>query len=266
MECGAFDGLTECSCKFFEETMGWVGYNLEPVPWIFERLCVNRPASNNYNFGLSDHSGSITFNSVIHPVYGRETTIGAIEHSPELRATLEAEGCQFEAVEVQVLNWNDFISKAGIREIDLMVLDVEGHEASVLSGMKGARVLPKVMCVEFGHAGFNKIRNQLNELGYEYDTNSNANAFFVRRDVISIINLRHHANHHAHNAAKSELEIANSLISQKLDAANSVISDLSEKATFLAKREAELVDLHNSIISSKSWKLTQLFRRCLGRA
>jgi hypothetical protein len=47
VECGAFDGLTECSCKFFEETMGWTGHNLEPVLWIFEKLIANRPSSSS---------------------------------------------------------------------------------------------------------------------------------------------------------------------------------------------------------------------------
>ena len=56
---GAFDGLTECSCKFFEETMGWTGYNLEPVPWIFDKLAANRPRSRNLNFGLSSATGAV---------------------------------------------------------------------------------------------------------------------------------------------------------------------------------------------------------------
>ena len=51
VECGAFDGQTECSCRFFEETMGWTGYNLEPVPWIYEQLTQNRPNSKNLNIG-----------------------------------------------------------------------------------------------------------------------------------------------------------------------------------------------------------------------
>ena len=42
VECGAYDGLGESTCKFFEETMGWTGLNIEPVPYTFDRLVVNR--------------------------------------------------------------------------------------------------------------------------------------------------------------------------------------------------------------------------------
>jgi hypothetical protein len=71
-----------------------------------------------------------------------------------------------------------------------MVLDVEGHELSVLSGMKDSHVMPKVMCVEFGHIGFGALRSTMNELGYEYDVSSYANAFFVRRDALPLFAFR----------------------------------------------------------------------------
>lgn len=90
VECGAFDGLTECSCKFFEETMGWSGYNLEPVPWIFDKLAANRPKVRNLNFGLSDATRTVQFQSVVHPKFGRATTIGSIEHTPHTRDLITA--------------------------------------------------------------------------------------------------------------------------------------------------------------------------------
>jgi len=263
VECGAFDGQTECSCKFFEETMGWAAYNLEPVPWIFEQLEANRPNSNNFNLGLSDKTGTTSFQSVVHPRYGRQTTIGAINHSPELRAALEAEGCTFEPIDIQLLSWNDFIAKTDLKEIDLMVLDVEGHELAVLSGMQNSCVLPKVMCIEFGHAGFDRIRELMNSLGYEYDTNSHANAFFVRREVLAVINLRHLAKPTPSTTTGDEVLIGN--LTQRLADREREISDLYSRAEFLQKRETELVNLHNTIVRSKSWKLAQMLRRLLGK-
>ena len=190
VECGAFDGLTECSCKFFEESMGWTGYNLEPVPWIFEKLIANRPSSRNLNFGLSDVTRGVQFQSVVHPRFGRDTTIGSIEHAPNTRELILNEGCSFEEITIQVLCWRDFIRKENIQDIDLMVLDVEGHELSVLSGMKDSHVMPKIMCVEFGHIGFGALRSTMSDLGYEYDVSSYANAFFVRRDALPLFAFR----------------------------------------------------------------------------
>ena len=190
VECGAFDGLTECSCNFFEETMGWSGYNLEPVPWIFEKLKANRPNSRNLNFGLSETTGVVKFQSVVHPQFGRDTTIGSIAHTPHTRDFLLGQGCTFEEIAVQVLCWRDFIGQEDITEIDLMVLDVEGHELAVLAAMNGARVMPKLICVEFGHIGFAALRSLMNALGYEYDIHSYANAYFIRRDALPLFALR----------------------------------------------------------------------------
>ena len=76
VECGAFDGVTECSCKFFEETLGWSGINIEPVPWVYEKLCLNRPDAKNFNLALSNHSGKSVFQAVKHPVLGLDSAMG----------------------------------------------------------------------------------------------------------------------------------------------------------------------------------------------
>ena len=190
VECGAFDGETECSCRLFEESMGWTGYNLEPVPHIFERLEVNRPDSRNLKHGLSDRNGTVTFDCVIHPQYGRYTTIGSIDHGTEERDALAAAGCEFEEIEIEVVTWKELIAREGIEVVDLMVLDVEGHELSVLGGMADSEVLPHVMCVEFGHVGFGELRSAMRGLGYEYDITSYANAYFVRKDVLPLFAMR----------------------------------------------------------------------------
>lgn len=190
IECGAFDGVTECSCKFFEESMGWRGINLEPVPHIFTKLAENRPTSENLNVGLSDRTRSVHFQAVEHPRYGLQTTIGAIEHSPEFREALRNDGCTFHDLEINVISWPDLIDRAALKSVDLMVLDVEGHELAVLSGMKNHPVLPHIMCVEFGHVGFDVLRAVMDDIGYEYDVSSYANAFFIRRDKLPLFTMR----------------------------------------------------------------------------
>jgi hypothetical protein len=61
IECGAHDGFIGSNCKFFEEVLGWSGYNIEPTPETFKKLQENRPSSKNFNFALSDKTGEITF-------------------------------------------------------------------------------------------------------------------------------------------------------------------------------------------------------------
>lgn len=190
IECGAFDGQTECSCRFFEETMGWRGINLEPVPHIFEQLQKNRPASRNLNLGLSSETRTLEFDVVIHPEFGKHTTIGSVSHSDELRQTLADSGCTFERIKIDVISWPELVAREGILAVDLFVLDVEGHEMEVLKGMRGSQVLPQVMCVEFGHVGIDKLRAEMETLGYVFDRTSFANAYFIRKDVLPLFAFR----------------------------------------------------------------------------
>jgi FkbM family methyltransferase len=190
VECGAFDGLLDSSCKFFEETMAWKGFNLEPVPWIFESLCRNRPLSQNLNIGLSDKNSDVSFKQAISPILGRDFGNGSICHAQTHLKSLEESGCTFEEINISVITWREFVTQQKITHVDLFVLDVEGHELSVIDGMQGCNVLPDVMCVEFGHIGLDIIRDCLAKLGYIYDISSNGNAYFVQKNVLGLFILR----------------------------------------------------------------------------
>jgi len=183
IECGAFDGLTENSCKFFEETMNWKGYNIEPVPWIYEKLCKNRPESKNFNFALSNKNGEAIFKAVDHPTFGVDCTNGSLNHTQAHSSLLKEIGCQIVETKVQVKTWHDFIAQENITNIDLLVLDVEGHELSVIEGMRGSAVLPDIICIEVGHLCFDDIRRELHGIGYTYDVSSHVNAFFIKNDI-----------------------------------------------------------------------------------
>lgn len=190
VECGAFDGVTEVSCKYFEESMGWTGFNIEPVPWLFSALEENRSGATNLNFALSDHSGSAAFSAVQHPSFGLHCTNGSLSHTDTHKSWLSEGGSTFLEIEVPVLTWRDFIDTYEPSHIDLFVLDVEGHELEVIQGMTGSSVLPDVICVEVGHTNFAELRKRLSAMGYVYDTSSHVNAFFIHESKIALFTLR----------------------------------------------------------------------------
>lgn len=245
VECGAFDGLLECTCKFFEETMGWHGFNLEPVPWIFEELCKHRPNSRNFNLGLSNSCAKLPFRHAISPILGKYFGNGSISHAPSHVKSLTESGCTFEDITVDVLTWREFVYQNRITHVDLFVLDVEGHEISVIEGMRGCDILPDIMCVEFGHIGLDAIRLNLAELGYIYDISSNGNAFFVHKNAASIFAIRRAA-----SPVPSPLvsNPSTTIEAQKI---------FEEENRFLRLRVEELVALYEAITKSRSWRLIE---------
>lgn len=180
IECGAADGLTESSCKFFEESLGWRGINIEPSHFLFESLKLNRPKATNVNVGLSSENGKNEFTNVIHPIHGKVFGNGSIQHVPSHRDDLVRQGCSFETCSIKTRTFRDLIVELNVAEIDLMVLDVEGHELSVLKGMKRAKTMPRIFCVEYGQLGLDAITPALTELGYQLDCIQFVNSFWIR--------------------------------------------------------------------------------------
>jgi FkbM family methyltransferase len=180
IECGAFDGVTESSCKFFEESLGWRGINIEASPPIFERLVANRPSALNLHCALGALNGEVTFTHVLHPVRGVNFGNGSIRHLEEHVRDLASSGCTFQEFSgIPMITFRNLVTMLGIRQLDLMVLDVEGAELDVISGMMGAPALPQILCVEVGHLGRKAMIAALDPLGYRYDSESFVNAFFV---------------------------------------------------------------------------------------
>lgn len=189
IECGAFDGLTDSSCKFFEEELQWKGINVEPSPPIFEKLIVNRPQSINVNAALSNEKTGGAFISVVHPVYGELCTNGSLNHTQEHRKLLDNMGCSYKKYDVPIIEWSDLIQHYNVKKCDLFVLDVEGNELKVIESMKkgNKRSLPKVFVVEHGHLNREEIISQVESMGYKYDTCSYVNSYFVKHSIVDRI-------------------------------------------------------------------------------
>lgn len=178
IECGAFDGVMESSCKFFEETLGWTAYNIEPSPKIFEALCRNRPNSTNINLALDSQVGEALFSDCILPGY-ELCTNGSLRHLEKHREWLDTMNCQYSQSVVKTTTFQNLLEQFPLNHIDLMVLDVEGNELEVLSGFEGAMAFPRILCVEHGHLGIPAVCEAANRLGYKFDTASHVNSFFI---------------------------------------------------------------------------------------
>lgn len=195
VECGANNGQAGSNCKFFEETLHWQGFNLEPTPDIFALLEKNRPHSRNICAALSDKRGHIDF-ALTESLVKNEKYLGAVNRVIEGEAikvgdTFQVSGTDYRVtsiVAVPCLPWRDLIEEQGIRFVDLFVLDTEGHEERVIDGMQGSPVLPQVMCVENGWQG--RIREKLAALGYIYDISYHDNHMYIRKDTLPLFALR----------------------------------------------------------------------------
>lgn len=180
IECGANTGYEKCVCHWFEHAKGWSGINIEPNPHCYKELVKRRPECLNLQLALSDKEGSAIFK---YPIDGpRKLLAGQGSLSPQRPKEWQRKNRQIWQIEIQTIRYCNLARLFVYFEpIDLMVLDVEGHELEVIRGMKGASNLPTVLCAEHVIVPQNKMLQLLGPMGYTIGGKDVHNTFFVRR-------------------------------------------------------------------------------------
>ena len=177
IECGAYDGLMDATCKFFEEELNWIGINIEPHPIIYKELIKNRINSFvNLNIALSNKQETVKFITSSQDY----SACGSIGGNDYLLSLLNWDATKLVEFMVNTITYKNMIEQYDIQSVDLFVLDVEGHELEVFEGMQSCSVIPNVMCVEYGHVGLSKIIDGAKSLGLKFDKADVVNAFFVK--------------------------------------------------------------------------------------
>lgn len=179
VECGAVDGILESTCKFFEDELEWSGINIEASPPLFNMLIKNRPNCININVGLSDHDGVLKFSHAIHPSLGTRFGNGSFSHCKQHKDDLIRNGCHFEEYAVECKMFSSIFNNG---EIDLFILDVEGHEINALKGIMSLsdNFLPKVFVIEHSFSGIDNIDKLVSNKYNKYSI-QRQNAVYVRK-------------------------------------------------------------------------------------
>lgn len=196
IECGAANGISDSSCKFFEESMNWRGINIEAHPEIFQQLKNNRPKGLNLNNGLTsaEEDGKLLKfnaydflkkNKIFIDEYGPHAPIGFLDSAKKerLKHGLSTKNMNSAGqLDVIGLSYKSLIEQYKVEKVDLFVLDVEGSELDVISGMKGSSVLPKIMCVESNKVEMPVLNSRLSDLGYDFYSTIHVNSHYIRRN------------------------------------------------------------------------------------
>jgi FkbM family methyltransferase len=149
VEAGAFDGYWGSNTYWFERFRDWSGVLVEPLPEMAQRARRERPRSSVFQCAL------------VPPDYGSDTvelrTGGVMsvisgawggEEEDHARTGARMRGDDTFVLEVVARQLSGVLDEAGITEIDLLTLDVEGFEASVLRGLDLSRHRPRFLLVE----------------------------------------------------------------------------------------------------------------------
>ena len=148
VEAGAFDGYWGSNTYWFERFRGWSGVLIEPIPELADRARKERPRSQVFQCALVPPEYSCTRITLFFR--GTASAVVGAGRSTENRARTGTDLGGEETVELDVPArvLSDVLDDASVDRIDLLSLDVEGFEPSVLRGLDLSRHRPRFLLVE----------------------------------------------------------------------------------------------------------------------
>ncbi len=131
VDVGANDPYDLSVTKFFSN-FGGHGVNIEPQPWLIERLNLDRPDDINLQVGISNENGEMT-------LYGEGVLASFVDDGSSSVKTV-----------VPVVTLSNICNEnLNLDEqLHLLKIDVEGFEKQVLEGADFVKYRPWVICIE----------------------------------------------------------------------------------------------------------------------
>jgi FkbM family methyltransferase len=147
VEAGGNDGYTQSNTYWLERFRGWRGILVEPMQELYELARDERPGADVVRAALVpfDHEGD-----TVRMRFADLMSTVSDEHADDWRTrmgTITGWRDPYEA-DVPARTLTDILDGAGAPEVDLLSLDVEGYEPSVLRGLDLDRHAPRWILVE----------------------------------------------------------------------------------------------------------------------
>ena len=182
IELGALDGVLYSNTKFFEDHLGWKGILIEPHPYKFALLKKNRPNNFLFNTLISCIEKEVIFRYFVDNyagVSGVEETLPK-EHFSNFFNKINYEPQQ--KIIIKPKSFTEIIKSTGVIHIDLLSLDVEGHELEVLMSWDFSIPIDVILIETLGGSQCEKeelCRQLLIKNGYRFDVKYKHNEVFI---------------------------------------------------------------------------------------
>jgi FkbM family methyltransferase len=188
VQIGAHNGRTDDPLHAIVRRRAWTGVLVEPVPNLFAELIRNYedvPALSFENCAICAADEMVTFWSVA-PSSGTDATtqLGSLDREvvlsnaswvPMLRE-------QLVPLEVKGMTYQSLLKKHQMGDVDLVLIDTEGHDYEVLKQVMVEHSRPKLIIYEHKHLSAQNRLDAQSLLAADYRIRaSQVNTFAVRR-------------------------------------------------------------------------------------
>jgi len=195
VEMGANDGLHMSNSYFFSKTLGWRALLIEGNPDVYRRIAAHRPEAATFNALVGNPrrfppDGMAPFFSFYRPGASQkrntardwETGLSGIaapnSSNEALRSVADARryakryGVHFQQHRLEVVPFSSLLSDMDVGKIDVLFLDVEGAELSVLQTLNFQKHPVRYLVVERPAPAVTRLLTArgYNDLGFAFDS------------------------------------------------------------------------------------------------
>jgi FkbM family methyltransferase len=159
VDVGAHDPIIK-SNTFLLQQKGWSGINIDPNESTINRFNAKRPSDQNIRALISNESSSYEY------LHYNEPAVNCI--SSERRSEIDKKYKLLKTEKVKSRRLSDVLNSANIPEsgIDVLDVDCEGHDLSVLQSNDWGKFRPKVILAEENEENENSIHTYLENLHF----------------------------------------------------------------------------------------------------
>lgn len=150
MDIGAHDGITINNTLYFEKINNWHGYNIEPIPTVFDKLKTNRQNCININCAVSNEDSETDFicnTGYTEMISGIKKTYDNRHHN-RLNNEIEKYGGESKIIKVNTKKISTLCDEYNIKYIHYLSIDVEGAEFDVIKSIDFNKVFIDVIGFE----------------------------------------------------------------------------------------------------------------------
>jgi FkbM family methyltransferase len=127
---------------YLEKHLGWTGIGIDALSDYAEGWRTQRPGSKFFAYLVTDRSDT-------QEAFFRSPNTGLSSTDPRLaRGDLFGEALEPEEIRVPSITLDDLLQREGVTKVDLLAMDIEGHELTALRGFDIERFRPELVVVE----------------------------------------------------------------------------------------------------------------------
>jgi FkbM family methyltransferase len=182
VDVGTFEPEFDNATIFFEKYRNWTGLAIEPQLAHVDKWRLLRK-SPIVHAAASRSDGTAEFVVVNHPdVMNYNAWSGLKSSIANEKMNQLPDGAYRSSISVPTISISKALDQNGIKEVDFLSIDVEGHELEVLSGIDFKRHSIKCIVIENDilPEGDPIIHNFLKEQGYKYIARLTSDDVFVK--------------------------------------------------------------------------------------